>query len=318
MMTAKLNLIDKVEILTLQDNYIDLTAQDNSDVVARAMPLKGLEIKNSILAEHGFSALVTVTRGDERRSILFDFGFSEHGAAFNAEALGVDLTTVEALALSHGHLDHVGGILPLTERVGKKGIELVLHPTAFRNPRYLKITDDFKVFFPAFTRERAEAAGVQVKETAEPYPMLDGGVLFLGAIPRETPFEKVPPNFCYEENGQEGQDPIDDDSALVFNVKNKGLVVVSGCAHAGIVNTVNHARKVTGTDRLFAVMGGFHLGGADMDTVIAPTARALKEMAPDYIVPTHCTGREATMHIEREMPDQFLLNMAGTKMTFAG
>ena len=95
--------IDKVEILTLQDNYIDLTAQDNNDVVARAMPLKGLEIRNSILAEHGFSAVVTVTRDDISRNILFDFGFSEHGAAFNADALGVDMTRIETFALSHGH-----------------------------------------------------------------------------------------------------------------------------------------------------------------------------------------------------------------------
>ncbi|MBW2591423.1 MAG: MBL fold metallo-hydrolase [Deltaproteobacteria bacterium] len=131
--TQALKALDPVYIipthLTLQDNYIDLTAQDNSDVVTRALPLKGLEVKNSILAEHGFSAVVTVTRDDVSHSILFDFGFSEHGAAFNADALGVDMTTVEAFALSHGHLDHVGGIDQLSQRVGKKGIDLVLHPT---------------------------------------------------------------------------------------------------------------------------------------------------------------------------------------------
>lgn len=87
-MSTFLQQVDKVEILTLQDNYIDLTAQDNSDVVTQALPLKGLEVKNSILAEHGFSAVVRVTRDDVSHSILFDFGFSEHGAAFNADALG--------------------------------------------------------------------------------------------------------------------------------------------------------------------------------------------------------------------------------------
>lgn len=317
-MNTSLQQIDKVEILTLQDNYIDLTTQDNSDVVSRAMPLKGLEVKNSILAEHGFSAVVTVTRDDVSRSVLFDFGFSEHGAAFNADALGVDMTAIEAFALSHGHLDHVGGIEQLSRMVGKKGIDLVLHPEAFRNPRYLKITDDFKVFFPAFTREKAEAAGVHLVETEKPYPMIGGNVLFLGAVPRRTAFEKGAPNLCYEENGVEKQDPIDDDSALVFNVKNKGLVVLSGCAHAGIVNTVEYAREVTGVRKVFAVMGGFHLTGTDMDTVIAPTTRALKALDPVYIIPTHCTGRTAVMYIEKEMPDKFLLNMSGTRMTFAG
>ncbi len=317
-MSTFLQQVDKVEILTLQDNYIDLLAQDNSDVVTRAIPLKGLEVKNSILAEHGFSAVVTVTRDDVSRSILFDFGFSGHGAAFNADALGVDMTTVEAFALSHGHLDHVGGIDQLSQQVGKKGIDLVLHPDAFRSPRYLKITDDFKVFFPAFTREKAEAAGVRLVEIEKPYPMIDGNILFLGGIPRRTAFEKGSPNLCYEEDGVEKQDPMDDDSALVFNVRNKGLVILSGCAHAGIVNTVEYAREVTGVHEIFAVMGGFHLTGADMDAVIVPTTQALKALNPVYIIPTHCTGRAAVMYIEKEMPDKFLLNMSGTRMTFAG
>jgi len=186
----------------------------------------------------------------------------------------------------------------------------------------LKITDDFKVFFPAFTREKAEAAGVHLVETEKPYPMMEGTILFLGGIPRRTAFEKGAPNLCYEEDGVEKQDPIDDDSALVFNVKNKGLVILSGCAHAGIVNTVEYAREVTGVHEICAVMGGFHLTGADMDAVIAPTTQALKALDPVYIIPTHfipthCTGRAAVMHIEKEMPDKFLLNMSGTRMTFA-
>ncbi|MBW2591424.1 MAG: MBL fold metallo-hydrolase [Deltaproteobacteria bacterium] len=186
----------------------------------------------------------------------------------------------------------------------------------------MKITDDFKVFFPAFTREKAEAAGVHLVETEKPYPMMEGTILFLGGIPRRTAFEKGAPNLCYEEDGVEKQDPIDDDSALVFNVKNKGLVILSGCAHAGIVNTVEYAREVTGVHEICAVMGGFHLTGADMDAVIAPTTQALKALDPVYIIPTHfipthCTGRAAVMHIEKEMPDKFLLNMSGTRMTFA-
>jgi 7,8-dihydropterin-6-yl-methyl-4-(beta-D-ribofuranosyl)aminobenzene 5'-phosphate synthase len=94
-MSITINEVDKVEILTLQDNYIDLLSQDNSQVVLRAMPMKDMEIKNSILAEHGFSSVVTITKGDETRSVLFDFGFSSHGAAFNSDALGVDLGGVE-------------------------------------------------------------------------------------------------------------------------------------------------------------------------------------------------------------------------------
>ncbi|MBW1985525.1 MAG: MBL fold metallo-hydrolase [Deltaproteobacteria bacterium] len=317
MMTITINEIDKIEILTLQDNYVDLAAGDNTDIIQRAMPLKDMEIKNSVIAEHGFSAVITVTAGEETKNLLFDFGFSEQGAAFNADALGVDLSSIEALALSHGHLDHVGGLKALSSMIGKKGIELVVHPEAFRNPRYVKITDDFKVKFPAFTREKAEDADVSILETKNPYPLLNGEILFLGEIPRTTDFEKGIPNFYYLDNGEEKWDDILDDTAIVANVKGKGLVVISGCAHAGIINTVKYAQEITGIDQVFMVMGGFHLTGPDMEPVIEPTLNGLKEMNPAYIVPTHCTGRKAILAIENEMPDRFLLNMSGTKLTFA-
>ena len=106
MTKATLNSVDKVEILTLQDNYIEITAMDNSGVVTRATPLKDGEIRASILAEHGFSALIKTTAGGTTHTLLFDFGFSENGAAQNAATLGIDMTEVEAVALSHGHSDH--------------------------------------------------------------------------------------------------------------------------------------------------------------------------------------------------------------------
>ena len=317
MSAIELKAVDRVEILTLQDNTIDLVHQDNSAVIQRAMPLVGTEMKNSILAEHGFSALVTVVEEETSRCMLFDFGFSEHGAAFNADALGADLTRVEALALSHGHLDHVGGLMQLVEKTGQRNLPLVLHPAAFRNPRFLKVTEEFKVIFPAFTREKAKAAGAAVVATDQPYPMLDHAAAFLGQIPRTTEFEKGAPNLCCEIDGREQPDPFDDDSALVFHVRGKGLVVLSGCAHSGIVNTVAYARQVTGVEKVLAVMGGFHLSGMDAEAVIRPTIEALKACAPTYIVPTHCTGRLAVQMIEKEMPDSFILNMSGTRLTFS-
>ena len=315
--TINVKAVDRVEILTLQDNIVDMVAQDNSAVVQRAMPLVGLEVKKSILAEHGFSSLITVTAGDTSRYMLFDFGFSEHGAAFNADALGADLTRVDEMALSHGHLDHVGGMRALVEKTGKKEIPLVLHPKAFRNPRFLKISDEFKVFFPAFTRSKAAAAGAAVVETDKPYAMLDHTAAFLGQIPRTTDFEQGAPNLFCEIDGKEQPDPFEDDSAIIFNVRDKGLVVVSGCAHSGIVNTVAHARKISGVQKVMAIMGGFHLAGLDEEKVVKPTIDALKAFNPTYIIPTHCTGRMAVQRIEKEMPSNFLLNMSGTRLTFS-
>jgi 7,8-dihydropterin-6-yl-methyl-4-(beta-D-ribofuranosyl)aminobenzene 5'-phosphate synthase len=277
-----------------------------------------MEAKISILAEHGFSAMVTVTADEMSRSLLFDFGFSAQGAAYNADALGLDLTTVEAMVLSHGHMDHFGGFEQLAERVGKKGIELVVHPTAFRTSRYIKVTEEIKIGLPALKRERFENAGISLVESKEPRMLLDECVLFLGEIPKQTEFEKGFPRMYYDEDGQTKWDPIEDDSAIVANVKRKGLVVLSGCAHSGIINTVKYAREVSGIDSVFVVMGGFHLTGADFEPIIEPTTEALKTFNPQYVVPTHCTGRKAVMHLEKEMPDRFLLNMSGTKMVFAG
>ncbi|MBN1881354.1 MAG: MBL fold metallo-hydrolase [Deltaproteobacteria bacterium] len=316
-MSVSLKEVDKVEILTLQDNYVDLILRDNSEVVLRAMPLKDMEVKNSILAEHGFSSLVTVTSGDVSRSVLFDFGFSAHGAAFNADALGVDLSVVETAALSHGHLDHTGGIEELGKRIKKPGLSLYLHPEAFRNPRYLKVTEDIRVGFPSFTRERAKKAGFEPVERSEPTPLLDGQMLFLGGVPRKTDFERVGNDFFFERDGVETQDDIADDTSIVANLKGKGLIVLSGCAHSGIINTTNYAKEVTGIGDVHVIMGGFHLNGADFDGVIKPTADNLISLDPAYIIPTHCTGREAIGYIEERMSDKFILNMAGTKLTFA-
>ena len=317
-MTVNLKEVDSVVILTLQDNYVDLVARDDTPMMQRAMPLKGMEISNSILAEHGFASLVTVTTGDQARSMLFDFGYSDHGAAFNAKALNADLTGVEALALSHGHMDHTGGLKQLMDMVGKKGLDLVLHPTVFRTPRFMKIAENFRLSFPVFTRESVKELGLNAVETTEPLPMLDGELLFLGEIPKKTEFEKGMLNAVYDDpDGNEKWDPIEDDTAIVANVKGKGLVVLSGCAHSGIVNTVNYAKQVTGVDKVFAVMGGFHLTGPMFADTIPPTVEALKALDPEYIVPTHCTGRKAVMEVEKAMPDKFLLNMAGTRMTFA-
>ena len=317
-MSAKIKEIDKIEILTLQDNYVDIAAFDGTEVVQRAIPVKDMEAKISILAEHGFSAIVTVTADEISRSLLFDFGFSEHGAAYNADALGLDLTIVEAMVLSHGHMDHFGGFEQLAERVGKKGIELVLHPTAFRTSRFIKVTEEIKIRLPALKRERFENAGISLFETQEPRMLLDNSALFLGEIPKKTEFEKGFPRMYYDEGGEIKWDPIEDDSAIVANVKRKGLVILSGCAHSGIINTIKYAQDVTGVENVFVVMGGFHLTGADFEPIIEPTTEALKAFNPQYVVPTHCTGRKAVMHLEKEMPDRFLLNMSGTKMVFAG
>ena len=141
-------------------------------------------------------------------------------------------------------------------------------------------------------------------------------VLVLGEIGRITEFEKGMPGAEANVNGEWVKDPFPDDRGVALKVKNKGLVVVGGCSHAGIINTVRHAQRVTGTAKVHAVLGGFHLTGPMMESIIGPTIREMKEIAPEYIVPTHCTGWKAINEFAREMPDQFLLNTVGTTYVF--
>jgi 7,8-dihydropterin-6-yl-methyl-4-(beta-D-ribofuranosyl)aminobenzene 5'-phosphate synthase len=308
---------DKIEIITLQDNYIDMTAMDNTAVVTRAIPLKEGYFRQSVLAEHGFSAVVRVTREGEAGKLLFDFGFSEEGASYNARILGVDLSGVEAVVLSHGHNDHTGGFEKLTAMIETRNGPFVVHPAVFRSPRYVKMFGDMKIFFSPLDRGKIAAAGLTLVESTAPYPLLEDAVLFLGEIPRKTDFEKGLPIAHYQENSDEKWDPIEDDTSIVMNLKNKGLVVLSGCAHSGIVNTVHYAREITGIDKVHAIMGGFHLSGPLFEGIIDRTIAELIAIDPDYLIPCHCSGRKAIMEIEKALPDKFILNMAGTRMTFS-
>lgn len=314
---ATLKTVDKVEILTLQDNYIDITAMDNNAVVTRAMPIKDGQMKVSIGAEHGFSAIVKTTTGDQTRTLLFDFGFSADGAARNAATLDVDMTQVEAAVLSHGHIDHTGGMEKLAAMIGKQNVPFIVHPGVFKSPRYIKFSEEFKIFFPEFTRAMVAQAGLKVTETKEPFSLLGGNCLFLCEVPKRSDFEKGMPMAHFLDDGVEKWDAIADDTSIVMNLKEKGLVILSGCAHAGIINTVAYAREVTGIDQVHAVMGGFHLSGPLFETIIDRTTAEIKKLAPRYIIPVHCTGRKAIMTMEKEMPEQFILNMSGTKLTFA-
>jgi len=141
-------------------------------------------------------------------------------------------------------------------------------------------------------------------------------VLSLSEIERVTGFEKGFPWAEIKMDGTWMVDPFHDDQAVVLRVKDKGLVVISGCAHAGIINTINYARKVTGIRKVHAVMGGFHLTGPVFETIMEPTLEEVKRIEPDYIIPMHCTGWKAINRFAEEMPEQFFLNSVGTTYLF--
>jgi 7,8-dihydropterin-6-yl-methyl-4-(beta-D-ribofuranosyl)aminobenzene 5'-phosphate synthase len=205
----------------------------------------------------------------------------------------------------------------LSDLIGRKDIPLVVHPAVFKSPRYLKAGEELKMNFPKLTREMIKQVGLFLVEAKKPFPLLNNTVLFLGEIPRSTDFEKGFPIAHFQKNGAEVPDAIEDDSSIVMNLKDKGLVILSGCAHAGIVNTVRYAIALTGIDKIHAIMGGFHLSGPFFQQIIDRTTDELQKLRPSHVIPMHCTGRKATIAMEKAMPEQFILNMSGTKLTFS-
>jgi 7,8-dihydropterin-6-yl-methyl-4-(beta-D-ribofuranosyl)aminobenzene 5'-phosphate synthase len=164
-------------------------------------------------------------------------------------------------------------------------------------------------------RDEIESLGVaKIVEIKDPTLIVPGAYL-TGNIERVTEYEKGSPMLLIKRGEKMERDFFTGEQSLLFNVKGKGLVVISSCAHAGIVNTVKHAQKIAGVEKVHAVIGGFHLSGAKPE-VIQRTIADIKAIAPEYIVPMHCTGFEAITAFQREMPDQFIINTAGTKYIF--
>ena len=308
--------LDQVDIITLLDNCTDLTVMDNSDVITRGGYPRCGGLKQPLRAEHGFSLLIRTCRDSEVGSMVFDGGFSPAGAVQNVKMLGLNLKDVESFVLSHGHADHWGGLKGLLKATGQNRMPLVVHPDAFRRFRH-SLNRALAYHMPPLTRRRLANAGFDLHETREPSPVLRGNALFLGEVPRIHDFEKTESDSYFRENGVTRRDDFSDDSAIAVLLKGKGLIIITGCAHAGIINTIDQAVRLTGEKRIFAVMGGFHLTGKTRAQIL-PVLDALHRFNPCYIVPCHCTGREATRWIEEAMPEAFLLNMSGTKFTFYG
>jgi 7,8-dihydropterin-6-yl-methyl-4-(beta-D-ribofuranosyl)aminobenzene 5'-phosphate synthase len=229
------------------------------------------------------------------------------------------LSYCESLISSHGHIDHAGGLLSLRKKISsEQGIPLVLHEDAFRN-RLVKFQDGRTINLPAPDRSILTNAGFRIIEKNSPSLWIGDRVLVTGEIPRTNSFEKGFPNH-YSEVGEEGKmepDPlIKDDQAIILKVKDKGLVIITGCGHAGIINTLNYAKELAGEDRIYAVLGGMHLSGGLFEQIIPRTVEELEELKPRFVVPCHCSGLKAMNEIARKMPKAFIQNSVGTNYIF--
>ena len=163
-------------------------------------------------------------------------------------------------------------------------------------------------------KQALEQEGATIVEKAEPSVIGDGLFMLTGEIPRHTDFEHALPGSVMEVDGEIVPDIVQDDQAVVLDVAGHGLVVLSGCGHAGIVNTINYARELNNGRPLYAVMGGFHLPGSQFRHAVAPTIAAIKAEDPKMVIPMHCTGTEAKAHFRFEFGDVFVDSAVGTRI----
>jgi len=235
----------------------------------------------------------------------------------NIALLGIDIGKANAFSLSHGHWDHYTSAVSVLKQNQARiaagtpfyvGQEAFLRRYKLR-PGATELTD-----LGQLKREDIEALGLKVIEVTTSFEIVPGAY-FTGNIERVTAYEQVSDEFQIKRGDKIEHDTFPGEQAVYFKVKGKGVVILSGCAHCGIVNTVKQALKNANTDRVHAVMGGFHLINAKPE-LIQSTVADIKAIKPDYIVPTHCTGFEAIVAFSREMPNEFILNTTGTKFTF--
>ncbi len=307
--------VDKVDVISLVDNSIDfLSTVSHKKVQSFSQWTKPKHKQGQRsqlpIAEHGFSMLVKVFNEGKSESFLFDTGGSSKVIIDNSKMMGLDLSEVEFVALSHGHYDHFGGLQSVVEAVGKTDLPLIAHGDMFKS-RGTASQDGTIRKYPEFPTQ-TQLKPAQVIFTKQPFLTANGHVCITGEIPRETSFEKGLMQHQAFVNGSWQPDPlIVDDRAIVINVKGKGLVILSGCAHAGIINTINYAKQISGVETVYAVMGGFHLAGKSFEAKIEATVAELIKINPVLIVPSHCTGWRAMVAINQELPDAFVWNSVG-------
>lgn len=302
---------ERLEVTILVDNYTDLLLSQGTEVDRRPR----VSPPQAPLAEHGLSCLIKVYAGVETHTVLMDAGISATCLFHNAGILKVDLSHLEAVVLSHGHFDHFGGLVNLLSRAGN-GIPLVLHPKAFLQRRINLPGDGRTAEMPVLEEKALKEAGAVLHKIKGASMLASGLVMVTGEVARITDFEKGFPWAEAKIDGNWMADPIRDDQAVVVKVRNKGLVVIGGCSHAGIINTIKHSQNISQTAAVHAVLGGFHLGGPVFESIIGPTIEEMKKIGPRHVVPMHCTGWKAINQFAREMPGQFILNSVGTTYIF--
>lgn len=323
-MALPLEPLDELQVQILVDNVADaLLPGREGEVIRRPFGpavenplLDAPRVASAVVAEHGFACLVTARAGGRVHRFLFDAGLSPTALVHNLERLELDPRDIEAVALSHGHFDHTGGLAGLVERLGRRELPVLVHPDAFRqrrsNPPGGRVLP-----LPPPSRSALEGAGFRLVVDREPHLLFDGLVALTGEVPRVTEFEQGYPYFEYLAGGEWLPEPhLMDDQAVVARVRGRGAVVITGCGHAGAVNIARRALELTGEERLAGIIGGLHLQPLSF-FAIPETVAGLAALEPGLVAAGHCTGFEALRQLAEALPEAFVVNAVGTTYRFA-
>jgi len=327
MAQIELEPVERIRVTILMDNVTDPLIPDQGPVTRLSWP-KALTaptarvttqfapggVPDYLIGEPGFSALVRFEKNGREKTLLFDTGVSPTGMVENVRRLGLSLQEVEVIVLSHGHWDHVTGMEGVAQTLGRANLPVMIHPE-FWSRRRIRFPGLDPAELPSTSRAALEGAGFEIVEERHPSFLLDGSVLITGEVDRTTEFETgFQGHESFRDGGWRPDQLILDDQALVLSLPERGLVVLSGCGHAGIVNTVLYAQKLTGQQKIAAIIGGFHLSGPMFEPIIGPTVRAFDELDPALLVPAHCTGWRAVHQLAARFPDAFVQSTVGTSV----
>lgn len=323
-----------MQLKQLDSLVIDVLMDNQSDNYSSKWTQVSPEFKNIIDAgaEHisgatlccaqlGLSLLLTATVDGRQRKLLFDAGPEGAMLVRNCKNLGVTLTDVEAIAISHGHWDHMGALIAMLNEISHgRRVPVYVNPGMFLERGALLADGKVAPFerVPS-TLEISRHGGEVVSDASERY-LLDDAFYYSGEIPRVTPFERGRTDHMCRENRETPwrSDPLlMDERYLVAHVRGKGLVIFSSCSHAGIINVLSNVRTVFGTTPIFCVFGGLHLVGS-LEAIIPDTVQAMKEFSPTHVVPAHCSGFRATNALINAFGEQVVQPSAvGNRYTFS-